>query len=102
MRRTLQAGRPSGVGDDLGVEAAGARGVKDADHVVVAAQKAHAVAGEGYAVRCRHLVHRIICSVCRSQLAADRIPQVQRVCLSEHPPTPEWLYPGPGQQVSPT
>ena len=84
MRHTLQAGRSFGVGDNFGVEAARTRGVKDANHLVVAPQNARAVAVKCYAVRSRHLIHRIVRPVCRAQLAADRIPQVQRVCLSGH------------------
>lgn len=80
-RRTLQAVGLFRVGDDLGVEAAGAGGVKDADSFVVAAKHARAVAAERHAVRGRHLIHRVVGPVGGAQLPADCVPKMQRVRL---------------------
>ncbi len=84
LGRTLQAVGLFRVGDDLGVEAAGAGGVKDTDGFVVAAEQARAVAVECHTVGRRHLVHSVVGPVGCAQLAAYRIPQVQRVRLPNH------------------
>ena len=84
LGRTLQAVGLFRVGDDLRVEAARAGGVKDTDGFVVAAEQARAVAVECHTVGRRHLVHSVVGPVGCAQLAADRIPQVQRVRLPNH------------------
>ena len=80
-RRTLQAVGLFRVGDNLGVEAAGAGGVKDADSFVVAAKHARAVSAERHAVRGRHLIHRVVGPVGGAELPADCVPEMQRVRL---------------------
>lgn len=79
----LQAGGLFGVGDDLGVDSAGARGVEDADGFIVAAQQPGAVMAERHTVGRRHLINCIVGPVRRAQLAANCIPKVQRVRLAE-------------------